>query len=217
MKRLLIPLLVISLSIPALSMQDSQNYVLLTGFEPFNGYEVNPSEMVASELNGTMIGDVKILSLILPVDFNRSSEKVREAIEKYEPLAVICMGLDGSARKIEVERIAINLKSVYINSIFAGWKRIDENGPFLLFSTLPVNKIVESINENGTDARISCFAGTYSCNYVFYSTLLYMEEKGRETPAGFIHLPPLKSQKRYGMELKEMEEAIKIAVEKSIE
>jgi len=215
---LILSLLIIAAPVPAFSHGGSNgsNYILLTGFGPFDGYAVNPSEMVVEEMNGSTVDGAMVITIVLPVDFNQSAEKIRKAIEKYEPVAVICMGLDGYARKIEVEKVALNIKSMYLGDKFLGWRRIERGAPLFMFSTLPVEKIVESIEENGTDARISYFAGTYSCNYVFYSTLLYMEENGKSTPAGFIHLPPLKSQKSYGMELEEMVKGIKIAMHETM-
>ena len=212
---LLVSLLLISLPISASSYHGDE-YVILTGFEPFGNYEINPSQMVVEELNGSTVGNAKIISFILPVDFNKSAEIIKRAIEDYNPAVVICTGLDGSARKIEVEKIALNIRWASLDNKFGGWKKMENDAPFFLLSTLPVEEIVEAIDENGIEARISYFAGTYSCNYVFYSTLLYMEEDGKDIPVGFIHLPPLKSQKRYGMELEDMKEAIKIAIERTL-
>jgi len=217
---LMVPVIIVLLLIPRpFTSLDSENenVVLLTGFEPFNGYDVNPSQMVAEKLNGKKIGNATVIAIVLPVDFDGSAEIVKKAVEKFEPVAVINMGLNGYARKIEVEKIAFNVRSVYVDGKWRGWKRIDDKGSPFFFSTLPVNSIVEKIKENGSKAGISYFAGTYSCNYVFYSTLLYLNQENLSIPSGFIHLPPLKYQKRYGMELEEMVEDIRIAIEETLE
>ena len=43
--------------------------VLITGFEPFNGYEINPSQLIAETLNGQNIEDAEIIGIVLPVNF----------------------------------------------------------------------------------------------------------------------------------------------------
>jgi len=216
-KSLAIPvaIIIIFLSHPSLS-HSGNGVVLLTGFEPFNNYDINPSQLVVEELNGSRIGNAVVMAIVLPVDFNNSAEIVRDAIDKFKPVAVINMGLNGYTKSIEVEKIAFNVRSIYVDGKWRGWERISKEGNPLFFSTLPVNSIVEKIRENGSRAKISYFAGTYSCNYVFYSTLFYVNEKNLHIPAGFIHLPPLKSQKNYGMEFQEMVEDIKIAIEETL-
>jgi hypothetical protein len=42
--------------------------LLLTGFEPFGGASINPSEQVVQSLNGKLIQGLEIAGCILPVD-----------------------------------------------------------------------------------------------------------------------------------------------------
>ena len=55
-------------------------YVLLTGFEPFDIYEVNPSQLIVEALDGQIIADAQIVGVVLPVDFTFSVENVTQAI-----------------------------------------------------------------------------------------------------------------------------------------
>ena len=50
--------------------------LLLTGFEPFLKYTVNPTMRIAEELHGKVIGDYKIHSEILTVDFKSSGDQL---------------------------------------------------------------------------------------------------------------------------------------------
>lgn len=183
-----------------------QKTVLVTGFGPFNQWDYNPSGEIALSLNDTIVGDVHIIGMVLPVTFDTSYYPLRETIERYGPMAVIALGLDGSARSIEVERMAVNLQ----HPSFLRFSRINTSGPLVRHTALPADAIVAALHNEGIAARQSWFAGIYVCNYVFYRLLDDAGQHGM--PAGFIHVPPLPSQKPYGMEFTAMLQGIRMAV-----
>ena len=135
--------------------------VLITGFEPFNGYEINPSELIAEELNGTNIKNATIIGIVLPVDYNMAKEAIMNAIEKYNPSIIISLGLAYYRRMICIEKVAINFRSIYINNKWTGIEKINVTAPLFIISSLPTFKITEEIREEGIPARQSFFAGTY--------------------------------------------------------
>ena len=69
--------------------------LLLTGFEPFLTFTVNPTMKIVEELHGTVIGNYKIHSEVLTVDFQSSGEQLLAHIEALKPDAVISLGLAG--------------------------------------------------------------------------------------------------------------------------
>ena len=143
--------------------------VLVTGFEPFDDYEVNPSQLIAETLNGSSFEDAEIIGIVLPVDFNTSVERAIQAIEQYHPILVISIGLAARSPTIKVEKIGINLKRYPIgDNAWSFPRRIDPTGPFFRFSPLPTNDIVSKMRDVNISARQSLFAGTYVCNAVFY-------------------------------------------------
>ncbi len=180
---------------------DEEDTILITGFEPFDKWNENPSQIIASSLNGSIIDNARVVSLILPVDFNMSFMMIKRAIEKYHPSVVMMLGLNGRSRSMQVEKVALNLKC-------NGWKcsRI-KDGNLILISHAPAMEICSALRERGIKARPSIYAGIYSCNYVFYMTLDYE----KNAMVSFIHLPPLKSQAWYGMDEKDMENGIALA------
>jgi pyroglutamyl-peptidase len=207
----------------AISFQDigaknerTAEIILITGFEPFNGYEINPSELIAEELNGTNIKNATIIGVVLPVDYDMAKETIMEAIEKYNPSIIISLGLAYYRKMICIEKVAINFKSIYMNNKWIGIEKINATAPLLVFSPLPTFKITEKIRKEGIPARPSFFAGIYLCNYIFYITLHYIMENDLSIKAGFIHVPPLEEQAKHGMKLDKMVEAVRIAVETSM-
>lgn len=200
------------------NINDSQ-IVLVTGFEPFDIYDINPSQLIAEELNGQIIDGAEIVGIILPVDFDKSVENVTRAIEDYNPLVVISLGLDAKIKTIDVEKLSINLKRYARNEI-AFWfipRFLDFGSPFFRLSTLKTKEIVENIKTADISAKQSFFAGTYVCNAVFYKTLAYIDENELSMRAGFIHVPLLVSQDPDGMDLETMIDAAVIVIQTSLD
>lgn len=191
--------------------------VLVTGFEPFDIYDINPSQLIAEALDGQNIEGAEIIGIILPVNFNESVEVVTQAIIDYNPLLVISMGLSPRTHKINVEKCGINLKWLPRNeSMWFTPRRLDPCGPFIHLSPLHTREIVLEIREAGIPSRQSFFAGFYVCNAVLYETLGFIEEHEISTTAGFIHVPLLSSQDPDGMDLETMIEAVKVAIKTSL-
>lgn len=124
--------------------------VLVTGFEPFGVHAINPSQIIADTLNGTIINDAEIIGIVLPVDFNRSIEKAREAIEQYHPDVVLSLGLAARSKVIKVEKIAVNLKRFpRDDGTWSFPQRIQSNGPFVRITTLDAGGIAREMRQAG--------------------------------------------------------------------
>lgn len=165
--------------------------LLLTGFEPFLGFPINPTTAIAKELNGDEINEYKIIGEILSVDFQKSGTEAIELINKHEPDAVISLGLAAGRNCITPERIAINCNDGPADN--KGHKpngeKIFAEGADGYFSTLPISKMVDKLQEAHLPAKISNTAGAYLCNNVMYHLLHYSKGNSRGMKAGFIHIP----------------------------
>ncbi|MBP3039046.1 pyroglutamyl-peptidase I [Bacillaceae bacterium Marseille-Q3522] len=165
--------------------------LLLTGFERFLQFSINPTESIVKALDGQTIADFLIEGVVLPVDYFAASKAVKSALEKQNPDAVLSLGLSAGRNAITPERIAINCRDGEADNrgVVMEDKRISEIGADGYFSTLPIRKIVNSLKKHGFPAGISNSAGTYLCNQVMYTVLHYLKENKRDIPAGFVHLP----------------------------
>ncbi|QOR66477.1 pyroglutamyl-peptidase I [Cytobacillus suaedae] len=166
--------------------------LLLTGFEPFLGFPINPTEQIVNALDGQTIGGYQIVGKILPVDFAESAVKCLEYFTEVQPDVVINLGLAGGRSKMTPERIAINVRDGEADNrgVKLQDSPIEEEGPAGYFSTLPIRRFVDTLQEKGLPANISNSAGTYLCNNVMYSVLHKIEKEGlNNVRAGFIHIP----------------------------
>ncbi|MFD2446746.1 pyroglutamyl-peptidase I [Bacillus sp. CGMCC 1.16607] len=162
--------------------------LLLSGFEPFLGFPINPTESIVKELDGKEISEYVVHGLLLPVDYETAGPKILEEIEELQPDAVISLGLAAGRTSITPERIAINCRDGEADNSGVALQDapIVGEGPDGYFSTLPIREMVNVLNENGYPARISNTAGTYLCNNMMYTVL---HATGGKIQAGFVHIP----------------------------
>ena len=169
--------------------------VLLTGFEPFAGATLNPSEQIVNTLKARQIEGVELHTAVLPVVFTESSELLRHLIKLHKPDVVICLGQAEGRREISFERVAINLDDARLADN-AGRVILDQpvvaGGPSAHFTTLPVKEMVAAVRDEGIAAGLSTTAGTFVCNHIFYA----MQHALAETSvvSGFIHVPLMPEQ-----------------------
>ena len=170
--------------------------VLLTGFEPFGGETVNPSQEAVRLLRNIPDG-TELIKLYLPVVFGEAGKILKEAMACEKPDIVICTGQAGGRSGISVERIAVNLADASIPDN-AGARPAEEpletDGETAYFSTLPVKRLAEALGKAGIPAAVSNSAGLYVCNSVLYAALHQASAMRPQPKAVFIHLPYLPEQ-----------------------
>ena len=204
------------LALLGISLNASATTVLVTGFEPWEEFDPNHSYSIAAALDGQEIGGATVVGIELPIDFDDSVEIITKAIEDYDPVVVISIGIDPDAHLIAVERIGSNLKYDYPDED-AKPDFNDYNGPLFRFSSLPAWHIIKEMRKAKIPVRQSFNAGTYVCNAVLYGTLGYIKEHELAIKAGFIHVPPVISEdEKKGLALDTMIDAVTIAIQVSM-
>jgi pyroglutamyl-peptidase len=169
--------------------------VLLTGFEPFAGASLNPSEQIVNALMARKIEGIELHTAVLPVVFNESSELLRHLIKLHKPDVVICLGQAEGRREISFERVAVNLDDAKLADN-AGQVVTDQpvvgGGPTAHFTTLPVKEMVAAVRAEGIAAGLSNTAGSFVCNHIFFAMQHELVETG--VRSGFIHVPLMPEQ-----------------------
>ena len=187
--------------------------LLITGFEPFGGEEINPSWDAVCSLPAE-IGEYSLTKLRIPVVFGEAASTVLAAAGEIEPDVIICVGQAGGRAAITPELVGINLRHAKIPDN-KGNQPMDEpiilGGNAAYFSTLPVRQIAEAINNSGITSQVSYSAGAYVCNDLLYTLLSHFE--GTKTKVGFIHVPYSSEQnKEPCMEIGQISNALSIAI-----
>lgn len=193
--------------------------ILLTGFEPFGGSDVNPSITACRRLEGKKYKGFKVVVEEIPLRFHEIRGIIEGYLEKYRPTAVVCTGQSGGPA-IALERVAINIASAH-NPYNCGYQPLDETlndeGPAAYFTKLPIRELESALKEARIPVQISNSAGTYGCNQIFYHLMDYLTRERIDIPAGFIHVPSLPEQvvdkKMPSMTVDLIAEALDVVVE----
>ncbi|MFD5391607.1 pyroglutamyl-peptidase I [Streptomyces sp. NPDC127074] len=166
--------------------------VLLTGFEPFAGSDVNPSCQAVSLVAAAPPPGTEVTAVQLACVFGTALEQLAAAVEEADPDLVLCVGQAGGRPGVTVERVAINVDDARIPDN-AGRRPIDEpvieGGPAAYFASLPVKACVAAVREAGIPAAVSQTAGTFVCNHVFYGLAHLIATERPALRGGFVHLP----------------------------
>ena len=188
--------------------------LLITGFEPFGGEDINPSWEAVYRLPSE-IGGYELTKLCIPVVFGQSAEKVIKVADEIQPDVIICVGQAGGRDAITPEFVGINLRYASIPDNGGNQPKDEavlEGDREAYFSTLPVRRMAEAVNAAGVASRISYSAGTYVCNDVLYTLLSRYENS--KTRVGFIHIPYCTEQKKLpSMSLDEIINGLAVAIE----
>ena len=174
--------------------------VLVTGFTPFGGEQINPSWEAVKRLP-EHIGEMTITKREIPTEFDAACAALRAAMDALRPDAVLAVGQYGGANGVRVERVAVNLRDARIADN-AGAKPVDEpvvpGAPDAYFATLPTRRIVEKLHEEDIPAQLSYSAGTFVCNNLLFCALHESAKKFPATRCGFVHVPYLPEQAKDG-------------------
>ncbi|MEU8515942.1 pyroglutamyl-peptidase I [Kitasatospora sp. NPDC048722] len=171
--------------------------VLLTGFEPFDGADVNPSWEVARLVADQPPEGLLVTAVRLSCVFGRAAEELRAAVGECAPDLVVCLGQAAGRPDVTVERVALNVDDARIPDN-AGARPVDApvvpGGPAAYFATLPVKACVAAVRAAGLPASLSHTAGTFVCNHVFYALMHLLATERPGVRGGFVHIPALPEQ-----------------------
>lgn len=166
--------------------------ILVTGFLPFLGEKLNPSQLLLQSCQNIAGVD----TLLLPVSYSEATRVLREHLEKKSYDSVVMLGQAGGREKISLERIAINWQETLHadeTGVRPPARRLHENAEEdAYFSSLPLEKIFARLESLKIPVEISFSAGAFVCNAVFFEAAHLLD--GSKTRCGFIHIPYLPEQ-----------------------
>jgi pyroglutamyl-peptidase len=160
-------------------VNDAANRTLVTGFLAFEGFEVNPSALLAQSCGRPFE--------LIEVSYAAAGAFVA-ALDESRFDRLLLIGVAGRSSKMRIETTARNIIGARpdVRGGSQEPRKIDAGGPDVLDGNLwglPAFEIE-------TDSRKpSDNAGDYLCNYIYYVALQRFESSERQI--GFLHVPPL--------------------------
>ena len=140
------------------------------GFKPFLHYEYNVTESIVQALRQRR----GLTRRVFSVEFNRA--QLVNAVKETRPDVVIGLGMHGRARKLRIERRAVNVQRA---SVRAQERAIRPGRPETLYTSLKVPPCELS--------TVTYDAGTYVCNFSMYVLIEHCASVG--IPFAFLHVP----------------------------
>ena len=187
--------------------------ILITGFQPFGGQSVNPAWEAVKKLPD-VLGDKVLWKLEIPVTFGGAFDAVEAKAAEIDPDVILCVGQAGGRDAVTPERIAVNLQDASIPDN-AGNQPVDlpvvADGANAYFTSLPVKAMAAAARALDIPCRLSCTAGTYVCNDVFYRLLHRYRDTGERV--GFVHVPFLPEQGSPNLPLNSIVRALQAMLE----
>ena len=187
--------------------------LLITGFAPFGGGDINPSWQAVQALP-TWVGEFELYKMELPTVFGEAPAQVIAKAAEIGADVVLSVGQAGGRDAVTPERIAVNIRDARIADNAGNQPKgefVAPDGPAAYFATVPVEKMAQAIRDRQIRATVSNSAGAFVCNDVMYSLLHHFA--GTPVRAGFIHVPYIPEQGQPNMPLEQTVEALIAAIE----
>lgn len=172
-------------------MKNTQKTILVTGFTPFPGAPVNPTQLLMKRLPkrlGVHQHGVAYHFDILPTTWEARSNVTDALRREVQPDAIVHFGVDGTRKDINVENRAVN-KAIQVRFDSAGKgpgnPELDPKGERARTATLPAGHLATAARQSGASTKVSQNAGTYLCNATLWDSI------GSGIPSIFVHVPPL--------------------------
>lgn len=163
--------------------------LLVTGFDPFAHYQLNPSWEAVKLLPDT-VRDFVVTKLLLPNIFGLAGRMLLEKAAQVQPDVILLTGMDSGSRYVHMDTVAVNVRDALIEDNLGRkpWNEvISEDGPTAYFSTLPVHELVRRLRESNYPVQLGYTTGGYVCNEIFYTACRHFA--GSNTKVGFVHVP----------------------------
>lgn len=175
-------------------MSEEKPRILVTGFKPFLGEKINPSEILLEHIKRDFAASVD--TLVLPVSFAECFSTLSKKFYGDAYSHVVMLGQAGGRDKVCLERVALNwieTSKPDEDGYTPKQQKIDD-GEAALFCALPLSDLAEDLKSKNLPVKISLSAGGYVCNYLYYRVLQDLAGSKSATRAVFIHVPYLPEQ-----------------------
>jgi pyroglutamyl-peptidase len=169
----------------------SHRRIIVGAFEPFGGRRRNRAQEAARLLKGEHIEGALVEVVRLPVIYAALADAVKALLD-HDPQLLLLVGESSAARKLMVERLAVNVAHARLRDN-AGARAIDEE---VLAGGEPARRVhfdprpvANAAVAAGVPCDVSSHAGTFCCNAAFYHALGQVERRRHKCVVAFVHVP----------------------------
>lgn len=176
--------------------------ILVTGFQP-GRHPLNASCELVKSLGRVLkhkveLPDERVDFALLPNDTWHLPHALLSRLSQGRPDTVLLTGQAPERRRITLERFAINWRDFLVpdgaQNMVRGSRVVPEGPLALQCQGVDLDEIVQKLNQQGTPAEISNYAGNSLCNQALYLTLYYAKVHRMPLRVIFMHLLVLPQQ-----------------------
>ena len=173
--------------------------MLVTAFSQFGGFSVNPAELILKQLSEHYVG-FDMEKIVLPVDYNFVVQRLPQLYLRLRPAIAVHLGVNEKNSHLCLERRAKNLTSQEqpdINGVIKHDGPIDDSAPTEFITDLDLEKLKTKLidldlkADSNADLKyeISEDAGSYLCNFAYFTALQTIKQHQLQTQCLFVHVP----------------------------
>ena len=125
--------------------------LLLTGFDPFAHYNINPSWEAVKALP-EVIGSFSVHKMLLPNIYGTAGRLLLEEAERLKPDVILMTGMDSGSTRLHLDAVAVNLRDALLedNKGAAPWgEPVVPGAPAAYFATIPTHALVKRLQKQG--------------------------------------------------------------------
>jgi pyroglutamyl-peptidase len=191
----------------------SKPRILITGFGPFPGAPVNPTQALVARLatlRRPAFADVERIAHVFPVTYSAVDRELPQLLAQHRPDALLMFGLASRTPFVRIETRARNAVTML-------WPDADHTrvrqasivrGADAIGFGPHTARLLRAALNSGVDARISRNAGSYLCNYLSWRGIEAARAPDGPRLAAFIHVPlPARDATARRMTLEELVDA----------
>ncbi|XGC81577.1 pyroglutamyl-peptidase I [Bdellovibrio bacteriovorus] len=175
---------------------NKSSQVLVTGFKPFLGEKINPSEILLEWIKKDF-ASYGTETLLLPVSFRDAPELLLNKVKEKKYHHILMLGQAGGRSNVSFERVALNWTETSHSDEFGFTPergRICDVSAEAYFTQSPIEVWKDHLKNSGHSVEISLSAGGYVCNFIYFKILQHLQKTQINSRACFIHVPYLPEQ-----------------------
>ena len=174
--------------------------ILLTGFGPFPGAPVNPTERLVERLARSRHlarTDVRRTPHIFRTSYEAVDRELPALLKRTKPDVLVMFGLAARTRHIRIETRARNAASRVAPD--AGGRKpragtIAPGAAASLAMRIPAQRLLKAARSAGVKAALSRDAGRYLCNYLCWRAAEAAMRPDGPKVAAFVHVPKVRGR-----------------------
>ncbi len=188
--------------------------VLITGFPPFPGRPINPTQQLVDAINHGVLSmeAVELFAELVPVEYRTVEKDFDQLIAELAPNLVLSFGVGRHQNSLRLETLGVNLDHASIPDN-AGELRenhvIVPGAPPELPNLADLGSLAQAIHLQGVPVELSENAGRYVCNHLLYYATIRQSQVTPRYDFLFTHVPTLENGFEMDLTLKGIEVMIK--------